>query len=134
MLKSVPVSAIRSRAYKDYPYSVTVDTSIFNDAVNRMKLFVGAEKSLISYVKITFNSNSLILSDTDNKNTEIINYTSINKVIDSSYSLVIDLNDLQAVLDTYFDSNITFNFGDNQALIISRVSIKNIIPEVLMND
>jgi hypothetical protein len=45
----------------------------------------------------------------------------------------LDLNDLQAVLDTYSESDLTFNFGDGQCLVVSRVSIKNIIPEVSVN-
>lgn len=134
MINSVPVKAIRDRAYKDYPYSISVNTSKFNDSINRMKLFIGDGKSLISYIKLTFNSDSLILSDIDNINTESVSYSSSSLSLDKPYTLAIDLIDLQAVLDTYLGSDLILNFGDHQALVISRVSIKNIIPEVRLED
>lgn len=133
MIKSVPVNAIRNRAYNQYTYSVTVNTNKFNDAINRMKLFVGATKLLIPYIKLTFTNEGIILSDIEVTNTENVKYSKDINQFDDSYQLVLDLNDLQAVLDTYSESDLTFNFGDGQCLVVSRVSIKNIIPEVSVN-
>lgn len=133
MIKSIPAEAIRNRAYNQYIYSVNVNTNQFNDALNRIKLFVGGAKLLIPYIKLTFNSDGIIVSDIDSKNIEVIKYSSVPSNFTDDYVLIVDLNELQAVLDTCTESDLTFNFGDKQCLVISRVSIKNIIPEVSMD-
>ena len=98
-----------------------------------LESFVGGAKLLIPYIKLTFNSDGIIVSDIDSKNIETIKYSSVPTNFTDDYILIVDLNELQAVLDTCTEADLTFNFGDKQCLVISRLSIKNIIPEVSMD-
>lgn len=134
MLNSVPVSAIRSRAETNYPCNVYVDTSTFSDAINRMKLFVAINKAIIPYLKLVFTSDCVLIQDLDGKNVEKVTYSKDQSFEMDEYYLVVDLNELQSVLDTCSESILKFSFGDSQAMVISRLNIKNIIPEVRIDD
>ena len=134
MLNSVPVSAIRNRAEANYPCNVYINTSTFNDAINRMKLFVSINKAMIPYLKLVFTSTCVLIQDLEGKNVEKVVYSKDQSFEMDDYYLVVDLNELQGVLDTCTESILKFSFGDSQALVISRVNIKNIIPEVRIDD
>lgn len=133
LLNSVPVKAIRSRANFNYPYSVSINTNLLNDCISRMKLFVSQDRAMIPYIKLLFKTDSILLSDLEERSFEKINYSNDDLLDMDDYTLVIDLNELQGVLDTCIESVITFSFGDSQALVISHGIIKNVIPEVRLN-
>lgn len=131
LLNSVPVTAIRGRADNIYPYSVVVNKNSLKNTINRMRLFVSDNKNATSFSKFHMTSSSMTISDLKDENSETVNYD--NEVVllkDKSYDMVLDLNDLQAVLDTCFENNIQINFGDSQAITITRNNIINVVPEV----
>ena len=46
------------------------------------------------------------------------------------YKLTLDLNDLKGVLESCNSQYVTLRFGDEQALLVCRPNVVNIIPEV----
>jgi hypothetical protein len=46
------------------------------------------------------------------------------------YETMLDLNDLKITLESCVESDLTFWFGDKQAIVIARGNIRNVIPEV----
>lgn len=129
MLNSVPATAIRNRANKLYDYSVMLDKNILSQAISRLLLFNNLGKEAIkAYSTFEFNFDNLVIWDVNKTNKETIIYAN-NSTINNTYSAVLDLTDLKSVLDTCTDQYITLNFGDNQAFVLSRANIKNVIPE-----
>ena len=133
LLNSVPVNAIRGRAENVYPYSIVINKNLLKDTINRMRLFVTDSKNATSYAKFNMNSDYMILSDLKEENTEKIMYdNSLDSLKEQPYVFACDLNDLSAVLDTCFESNVRISFGDSQAIVITRGNIINVVPEVLL--
>ena len=131
LLNSVPVSAIRGRAEKDYPYSIVLNTQELKDAVNRLLLFsagYGSIKNLKPYSKFEFKDNKVIIYDSNQENTEELIFKN-DYTFTEDYSFVVDLTDLKLVIDTVSDDYFTLSFGDHQALIVKRGTISNVIPE-----
>lgn len=129
-LKQVPVSAIRNRAFSDYPYSVTISRQFLTDTISRIKLFVADSRATVPYSEFKFSSDGVTVSDLKHENSEMIYYLADVENFDSDYVMHLDLNELLSVLDTCTEQHVTLNFGDEQALIIKRSNITNIIPEV----
>ena len=50
--------------------------------------------------------------------------------ISDSYTATLDILDLKLTLDTCVEPSVTLSFGDGNAFVLSRGSIKNVIPEV----
>lgn len=131
LLKSVPVSAIRGRAEYDYPYNVVLSTTELKDAVNRLLLFsagYGSIKNLKPYSQFTFNTNQVIIYDSNKENSEIITFKN-NTSVNEEYTMTLDLADLKLILDTISEDYITLSFGNHQAAVIKRQSIFNVVPE-----
>ena len=131
LLNSVPVSAIRGRAEKDYPYNIVLNTQELKDAVNRLLLFsagYGSIKNLKPYSKFEFKGNKVVIYDSNKENTEELTFKN-DYTFTEEYSFAVDLTDLKLVIDTISDDYFTLSFGDHQALIVKRGSISNVIPE-----
>lgn len=134
MLNTVPVDAIRQRANNVYPYSASINKQSLMDSINRMRLFVTTTKSITSYAKFSMSKSQMVISDLSGENKEVIYYNNdIDAMQEDTYSMYLDLVDLSAVLDTCFEANVQLNFGDNQAITISRGNIINVIPEVRLD-
>lgn len=130
MLKSVPVDAIRSRATNNYPHSVSIDKQTFIDSISRIKLFVASSRAVVPYAQFTFTGKDVIISDLSKDNKESVSYVKNIEDFGEDYSMYLDLNELNTVLDTCVESSVTLSFGDGQAVILKRGSVVNIIPEV----
>lgn len=131
LIASVPVSAIRGRANNIYNYSVNMDKNSLLQTINRLMLFNsgnGLKENLKPYSLFEFNNDYVKIWDVNKINNEVIKYTDC--TLPDNYSAMIDLVDFKATLDTCAEQYITLSFGDHQAFIISRGSIKNILPEV----
>lgn len=131
LLNSVPVSAIRGRVNNTYPYVINLNKDELLETVNRLLLFssgVGSKEVLKPYSKFEFNLDSVTIYDAKDINKEIISYS--NTTITNSYTAMFDLIDLKSTLEACSDKYITLSFGDNQAAVLSRGSIFNVIPEV----
>lgn len=133
LLKSVPVAAIRGRAEKDYLYNVVLGTQEFRDSINRLLLFFptskGSLKDARSYGDFVFSKNQVIIYDSNKENSEVIKFK--NELdIEDEYKMTLDLDDLKVVLDSMTEDCFTLSFGDEQAIVIKRLSISNVIPRV----
>ena len=130
MLNQVPVNAIRSRADNVYQHIVGVSKQHVIDAINRIKLFVSDSRSSVPYAKFVFTNDYVVISDLKNENKEQVFYSTEVDNLTTEYGMYLDLNELLAILDTCVEQHVTLSFGDNQALILKRSNIVNIIPEV----
>ena len=132
MLKTFPVESIRRRAESEYPYSINVITEKFLQTINRLLLFSSANsaKDVIKPIsEFRFEKDHMIVFDTRGENKEEVWYTNSTAAIDSTYSALIDLNDLKVTLETCVETYVTIEFGDTQAIVITHGNIKNVIPE-----
>ena len=129
MVSSVPVSAIRGRAKKDYPYNVNINTAAMLETIKRLLLFSDGS-STSSYSAFEFGPESVIIYDNKQDNKESIYYSNDTTNIQDTYSLMLDLNDLKGVLENCSEQYVTIKFGDGQALLVCRQNIVNVIPEV----
>ena len=135
LLNTVPVNAIRGRAEFEYPYNVLLNTQELKDAINRLLLFsagYGSIKNLKPYSKFVFKNNQVTIYDSNEENIELITFTNDIK-IDGEYTMILDLADLKLVIDTIVEDYVTLSFGNHQAVVLSRSTISNIIPECRVN-
>jgi len=126
LIASVPVSAIRNRATNVYDYSVTVNRLELLDAVSRLMLF--SEGNLKVFSSFEFTSDKMICWDTNHVSSETINYSNSVPTL-TSYNTILDLEDLKMTLVSLTDAYINISFGDNQAIVIARNNVYNVIPE-----
>jgi len=126
LLSSVPVTAIRSRAFDQYTTSVVLNKTAFLETIKRLSIFTAkVEKPT---VKIDFNSCSLVITDVNSKNCETIYYEG-DTSLSSTYQMFIDLNDLKLTLDGCAEQFVTVQFGNHIACVIARGNVYNVIPE-----
>lgn len=135
LLKSVPVAAIRGRAEYMYPYQVNFNKDALTQTLNRLMLFanLASSKELVKpYSTFEFKNNEVIVWDYKKENCESIPYVNGDLLLEEPYETVLDLNDLKITLDNCPESYLTFKFGNEQAVVITRANISNVIPEVKM--
>ena len=131
MVNSVPVTAIRSRAFSDYPYSVNLNKDAFLQMINRLLLFTASSsKELTAYCTFEFTKDKVIVYDMEKENKEIIYYNNNTSNIEETYTTILDLNDLKGTFDTCVEQYVTFKFGDEQAVLICRGNVVNVVPEL----
>lgn len=130
LLKQVPVTKIRARAEKVYPYTVTIDKNHMIQALNRLLVFINNSKvknlKSPSAGKFVFTKGEITISDLDGENVETIqsmNFTG------EEYSCLLDLEDLKSTLDTCIDTYLNISFGDREAIVVSRLNVSNILSE-----
>ena len=128
LLNSVPVNAIRNRANSEYLYSVTLDKNSLAQTLSRLLLFTSAKNTLKPYSLFKFDRDRVTIWDSDKDNHEDIVY--VGSGLNDIYEATLDIMDLKAVLDTCSEQYVTINFGNHQAIVLSRGNIKNIIPEI----
>lgn len=132
LFNSIPVEGIRARANTNYPYSVSIDRNILAQAINRILLFNNtSDSSAFTYNVFEFNKDGITIMDIDKVNKETITYYTqdTETTNDFNYSAIFDLNDIKAVVDNYSQPFLKIGFGNEQAIVISEGSIKNVIPE-----
>ena len=130
MVNSVPVTAIRNRAFADYPYSVNLNKDAFLQMINRLLLFTASSsKELTACCTFEFTKDKVIVYDMEKENREVIYYNN-NSNIEDTYITILDLNDLKGILNTCIEQYATFKFGDEQAVLICRGNVVNVIPEM----
>lgn len=130
MMKSFPVTAIRSRLESNYQYNISLDKNYVLEAVDRLSLFISAVKES-PYLLIDVFADKVILSDIKRENTEEIGLIKQVEGIEDKYSMILDLNDFRLTLTNYVGQYITLRFGDKQAVLIPNGNINIVIPEVI---
>ena len=130
MINSVPVNAIRGRCNTEYPYMVNFNKEMFLQLINRLLLFTTSNgRELTAYCKVEFTKDELIVYDLEQENKETISYENESN-IDKTYTTILDLNDLRSTLDSCTEQYITIKFGDEQAVLLCRGNVVNVVPEL----
>ena len=134
MLSQIPVNAIRGRADNIYPHSVVLSKNDLMATLGRLMLFTSSssEIDLKQNIMFVFGSDSVTVSDIKGENKEVLKYLNKESGIVDEYRANLDIMDLKLTLDTCVEPSITLSFGDGNAFILSRGSIKNVIPEVVI--
>jgi hypothetical protein len=131
LLSSVPVSAIRGRANATYPYTVNINKSALIQTINRLTLF-NNNSSAVAHTSgvFEFGPNELTVYDANKENKETIYYTNDTSNISEVYTMKLNLDDLKTTLETCTESYLCMSFGDGSAVVISRGTVKNVVPEI----
>lgn len=134
-LSSVPVNAIRGRANAIHKHSVAIYKDALAEAINRLLLFATEGSKDVSkfYAHFEFTNDFVTLYDYNKRNNEVVYYSNEVTTLADGYSALLDINDLKCIVDTCSEQYVTLNFGDNQAMVIPRATIKNVVPEVHTN-
>lgn len=131
-----PYSATKDYINANYSNKVVVSTTSLNKAITRLVNFSKTEQEYKNFSKGTFtlepstdtSTATLIITDKD-KNVEAVNIENTS-IIDPSYKMKLNLNDLKLVLDVCKEDFVTLNFGNHQSVVVSRGTICNLIPEL----
>ena len=128
LINSIPAEAIREKAHHVYPYTITINSSVLLQSIERLLLF--NSNTINNYSKFEFGPDSVKIYTTDKSNFETVNYDTLAE-INENYSMILDLVDLKNSLEDFSRSHISFNFGDHQAVILDYSNIHIVIPEVI---
>lgn len=134
LLGQVPVNAIRGRANKEYPNKVVLNVAALSEALSRLLLFsagYGDKTNLKPYSAFDFIEDKVIIYDTKKENTETLLYQN-GIVLSEPYTITLDVNEFKKILDGCAEQYITLNFGDHKACVVTRNSIRNVMPEVIV--
>ncbi len=133
LLSQVPVDAIRGRANKAYPNVAVFSVAALKEAIDRLLLFsagYGSKENLKPYSSFEFETDHVVIYDTNKENTEVLNYQN-GTTLAEPYSMTLDLVEFKKILDKCSEQYVTLNFGDTKACVVTRGTIKNVIPEVI---
>ena len=130
LMTKVPASAIRDRATKVYPYSVSLNKNDVIQMINRLSIFATSGNLMKPYGKFEFSNDYVTVYDWDMRNKEIIYYDDGELSIDDTVKLSLDLAQFKSTVESCSEQNITLSFGDGEAVVVTRGNIKNIIPEI----
>lgn len=131
LLVQVPVTAIRSRANKNYVNSINIDKNLLMSAIDRILLFTQSANYTGNYATFEFDTTGLTVSAMDGENKEVIPYD--NCTVTSPYKTIFDLSILKTVLNGCQEEFLAMSFGDSKATVISRGTIKTVVPEFIQN-
>lgn len=129
-VNSVPVSALRNRAFCEYPYTVMLDRDELLQTLNRLLLFKSANSFIKPYCTVTFTEDSVKVVDMSETNSEVLHYVNTTLPNGTVYTALLDVTDLKLTLDSCSEKYLSVSFGDSRAFMISRGNIKNVMPEM----
>ena len=127
LIESVPVDVIRATANKGYDYSVVLDKEYLVKALSRLALF--KKDDLTVALELAFKTDSCTLTYCDNK--EVLGYQD-GQPEGLDYTMYLNINTLKNIVDGCLEEYLTLSFGDHKGVVLSRQSIKNVIPELVM--
>lgn len=130
LLGSVPVSAIRGRANTEYPHSVSLNKSALIQTINRLTLFNSTDTFSKPYGTFEFRLGEVVVYDSNKENCESIYYDNDVESLATPYTAIFNLSDLKTTLETCAEPYLCMSFGDSSAMVISRGTVKNVVPEV----
>lgn len=128
LLQSVPVELIRQSAFATYPYTVDLDKDILLQSINRLLLF-STDILNKGAGLCRFTSDKVLIYDISESNYETITYSG-QSIEGLNYNAYINLNNLKILLESCIEKYISLSFGDDNALVLSRGNIKNIIAQL----
>lgn len=127
LVGTVPVQAIRNRAFNTYNRTTSINRVELLQAIDRLLLFYNGTNSF--YANFHFNNDELKISSINNEIYETIKYIT-SSGLDTEYNAILDLNDVKIILHSYNEESITMNFGDGQAFVLAKPNIYSVVPEV----
>lgn len=134
LINSVPVFAIRNMANQNYPNSIEINKNSLVDTINRLMIFHADKNSNVKcYGTFEFDSDSVTIYDSKKENKETIKYFGIANNC-SGYSAKLNLIDLKTTIENCTTDAIKFNFGNERSMVVTHGNIKNVIPEVRVNN
>lgn len=123
LINSVPVKAIRKRAFEEYKFNVEINKEKVLSAIDRLSIFEDSFSSL----KIELTPSSLVIKDIKEENVEYVEYGE--KSPSEDYSFYVNLKDFKLTLDSCVEQFVTLSYGNSQSIVITRGLVRNIIPE-----
>ena len=123
LLNSVPVTAIRKRAYEEYTYNVEIEKNSLLEVLDRLSVFSSDSDNL----KLELTPTKLVIKNVKEDSVEYLDYKA--NVPTESYELFINLKDFKMTVENCNEQFFTMSYGNKQAILITRGFIRNIIPE-----
>ena len=128
LFKAIPVDLIRQRVNDNYPFTVSVSKTQLLQTLNRMAIFIKPASKLDPMPAIfEFNNNKIMVWDKNKENCEEVDCTAVGDV---EYTCVLDIKDMKLTLDTCNEPYLSICFGNGQAILINRLNIANVLPEL----
>ena len=128
LIGTVPVQAIRTRAFNTYEKSATLNRVELLQAIERLLIFYDGTPNF--YANFEFSSDGLKLSSITSKDIFENIKCVTSSGLEEEYKAILDLNDIKIISQSYNEGQITMNFGDNQAFVLIKPNIYSIVPEV----
>lgn len=132
LMSKFPVSAVRNRASKEYPYNMCVNRMEMIQTINRLTLFNSATNAVTkNYGIFECGPSEVTVYDANKANKEVIKYANNDGGVPglTSYVMLLNLDDLKATLDSCVETHVRIHFGDEAAIMIPRGNIRNIVPQ-----
>ena len=130
LIGKFPASAIRNSANAVYPYSVALNRNEVIAMINRLSIFAtNVQNPNMCYGIFEFGSGSVTVYDTNRINKETIYYEGDDINVQGIVSVMLNLNEFKSSVESCNDQNISISFGDGKAIVVTRGSIRNVIPE-----
>ena len=131
MVRLMPARQLRARANAQHNHSVCFNKAELLKAINRFILMYSDNNSLNRFCgSLEFSNTSMQIGSYGCDFVEKIPYVTDVTTLDTPYTCMLNLNDLKLCLDSHTSNTVTINFGDHQAIVVSRGRVQNLIPEV----
>lgn len=127
LVGTVPVKAIRQRAFDTYASSAVINKVELIQAIDRLMIFY--DNSVNYYAKLEFSSSGLKISSLNSEIHENVSVSSTTG-LDNKYEAILDISDIKTILQSYNEGHVTMNFGNHQAFVLYKPGIYSVIPEV----
>jgi len=133
MLRKIqgPINLIKQFMADNYQNRVIISATELSNAINRIITFnKNCNKELNTFeIKgiCTFSGDDMVITD-EIGNVEYVK-TNTGSIIDGSYAMKLNLNDLKFILDSCKNEAITLNCGNHRSVMLVRGDITNVIPE-----
>jgi hypothetical protein len=134
LMSKFPVNAVRSRATKEYPYSVSFNKTELIQTINRLTLFNSSTNAVAkTFGVFEFGPSEVTVYDANKANKEVLKYANTDKVPGlDMYVMYMNLDDFKATLESCAETHVSIHFGDTKAIMIPRGNIRNIVPETVL--
>lgn len=136
-IPKMPVKGVRDNASASYKYSVSVNKKDITGACKRLAIFRNSatkDRGIGQPVQIDYYCDRLVITDQISNNAEEIQYISPSNIKeDDSYSMCIDLCDIEDAIDKYKNQYVTLAFGDSAYLVVHRDNVAYVIVELTGN-
>jgi hypothetical protein len=134
-MSKFPVTAVRSRATKEYPYSISLNKTELVQTINRLTLFNSTTNAVAkTYGVFEFGPSEVTVYDANKANKEVLKYSNTEQVPGlTTYTMYMNLDDFKATLDSCAETHVNIHFGDDKAIMIPRGNIRNIVPQTIVS-